>query len=145
MATKQTIDHLNSFLRGEISAVETYRMALDKLDANSPARAELVANLASHEDRVQMLRAAILQCGGEPATTSGPWGVFAKAVEGGARAFGDKAAIYALEEGEDHGLKDYKADCDDIDTENRMLVTSRLLPLQEMTHRRMSTLKKQLS
>ena len=145
MATKSSIDHLNSFLRGEISAVETYRMALDKLDANSPARAELVANLASHEDRVQMLRSAIMQCGGEPVTSSGPWGVFAKAVEGAARTFGDKSAIAALEEGEDHGLKDYKADLDDIETDQRLLVTSRLLPLQEMTHRRMSSLKKQLS
>ena len=145
MATKSSIDHLNSFLRGEISAVETYRMALDKLDANSPARGELVANLASHEDRVQMLRSAILQLGGEPATSSGPWGVFAKAVEGGARLFGDKTAIAALEEGEDHGLKDYKADLDDIDGEHRVLVTGRLLPLQEMTHRRMSSLKKQMS
>jgi len=145
MATKSSIDHLNSFLRGEISAVETYRMALDKLDASSPARAELVANLASHEDRVQMLRSAVVQCGGEPATASGPWGVFAKAVEGTARVFGDKIAIAALEEGEDHGLKDYKADIDDIETDQRLLVTSRLLPLQEMTHRRMSALKKQMS
>jgi hypothetical protein len=145
MANKSSVDHLNSFLRGEIAAVETYRMALDKLDANSPARAELVANLASHEDRVQMLRAAVIQCGGEPATSSGPWGVFAKAVEGTARVLGDKPAINALEEGEDHGLKDYKSDLDDLDGDQRMLVTGRLLPLQEMTHRRMSALKKQLS
>lgn len=145
MATKTTIDHLNSFLRGEISAVETYRMALDKLDAQSPARAELVANLASHEDRVQMLRAAIIQCGGEPATSSGPWGVFAKTVEGGARLLGDKTAIAALEEGEDHGLKDYKGDIEDLELDQRNLVTSRLLPLQELTHRRMSTLKKTMS
>lgn len=145
MANKTSVDHLNSFLCGEIAAVETYRMALDKLDANSPARAELVANLASHEDRVQMLRAAVIQCGGEPTTSSGPWGVFAKAVEGTARAFGDKPAISALEEGEDHGLKDYKSDLDDLDGDQRMLVTGRLLPLQEMTHRRMSALKKQLS
>ena len=142
MATKSSVDHLNSFLRGEISAVETYRMALDKLDEGSPARADLVANLASHEDRVQMLRAAILQLGGEPATSSGPWGVFAKTVEGGARLLGDKAAIAALEEGEDHGLKDYRNDLDDLEVTERALVTNRLLPLQELTHRRMSTLKK---
>jgi len=92
-----------------------------------------------------MLRSAILQLGGEPATSSGPWGVFAKAVEGGARLFGDKTAIAALEEGEDHGLKDYKADIDDLGMEQRGLVTSRLLPLQELTHRRMSTLKKTMS
>ena len=69
--------------------------------------------------------------------------MFAKTVEGGARILGDKAAIAALEEGEDHGLKDYKADVDDLAPEQRMLVTGRLLPLQEQTHRRMSALKKQ--
>ena len=52
MATKSSIDQLNSFLRGELSAVETYRMALGKLDEHSTAKAEIVANLQSHEDRV---------------------------------------------------------------------------------------------
>jgi hypothetical protein len=144
MGSKQTIDQLNSFLRGELSAVETYEMALDKLDAGSPARSELEACLASHRDRVQMLRDAIIMTGGEPSEGSGPWGVFAKVVEGGARVFGDKAAIAALEEGEDHGLEDYKDDLDDLDTEARRLVTDRLLPLQRQTHDRMSSLKKRL-
>ena len=145
MATKSSIEHLNSFLRGEMSAVETYDMALAKLDAGSPARAELEACKASHQDRVEMLKSAIVQCGGEPAKSSGPWGVFAKAVEGSARVFGDKAAVAALEEGEDHGLRDYKGDIDDLDGESRMLVMGRLLPLQEQTHRRMSQLKKQIA
>jgi len=38
MGTKSSIDQLNSFLRGEMAAVETYQMALDKLDATSTAR-----------------------------------------------------------------------------------------------------------
>ncbi|MBA2541688.1 MAG: DUF2383 domain-containing protein [Deltaproteobacteria bacterium] len=145
MGTKQSIDQLNSFLRGELSAVETYRMAIAKLDDGSPARGELEACMASHQDRVQMLRDAIIMSGGEPAEGSGPWGVFAKTVEGGARIFGDKAAIAALEEGEDHGLDDYKDDLEDLDTETRRLVTDRLLPLQRQTHDRMSSLKKRLA
>ena len=144
MGTKQSVDQLNSFLRGELSAVETYRMALDKLDDGSLARGELEACLASHLDRVQMLRDAIVLAGGEPADGSGPWGVFAKAVEGGARIFGDKAAISALEEGEDHGISDYKEDLDELDLDSRRLVTDRLLPLQQQTHDRISSLKKRL-
>ncbi len=101
--------------------------------------------MASHQDRVQMLRDAIIMSGGEPAEGSGPGGVFAKTVEGGARIFGDKAAIAALEEGEDHGLDDYKDDLEDLDTETRRLVTDRLLPLQRQTHDRMSSLKKRLA
>jgi hypothetical protein len=145
MATKSSVDQLNSFLRGELSAVETYRMALDKLDPGSPARADLQTCLTSHQERVNLLRGAIIDCGGEPADGSGPWGVFAKVVEGGARIFGDKAAIAALEEGEDHGLSDYKSDVDELDPQTRALVTNRLLPQQEQTHDRMSALKSRMA
>lgn len=145
MGTKQSVDQLNSFLRGELSAVETYRMAIEKLDATSPAVAELEACLASHAERVQMLRDAIVLAGGTPAESSGPWGVFAKAVEGGARLFGDRAAIAALEEGEDHGVKDYEGDIDDLDVRSRRLVTDELQPQQQRTHDRMSALKRRLA
>ncbi|MBA3540533.1 MAG: DUF2383 domain-containing protein [Deltaproteobacteria bacterium] len=145
MAKKSSVDQLNSFLRGEISAVETYRLALEKLDPGSPARAEVSACMASHEDRVDMLREAIIAVGGEPATGSGTWGAFAKVVEGGARLLGDRAAVAALEEGEDHGLKDYRSDINDLDDQSRILISNRLLPLQQQTHDRMSSLKKRLA
>lgn len=145
MGTKSNIDQLNSFLRGEISAVETYRMALDKLEANSPARAELQTCMQSHQQRVILLRDAIRTLGGEPSESSGPWGVFAKAVEGGANLLGDKVAVAALEEGEDHGLKDYKKDIDELDASAQHLVNNQLLPLQQQTHDRMSALKARLS
>ncbi len=143
MGKVSSVDQLNSFLRGELSAVETYRMAIDKLDAASPHRTELMSNLMSHQDRVQLLRDAIIQLGGTPAEGSGPWGVFAKTVEGGARVLGDKVAISVLEQGEDHGLADYKRDCDDedLDFTARSLVRDRLIPQQQMTHDRLSALK----
>jgi uncharacterized protein YhaN len=146
MGTKSNIDQLNSFLRGEISAVETYRMALEKLDKSSTTRAEIETNMRSHQVRVRLLEDQIRACGGEPAKTSGPWGVLAKAIEGSARLFGDKAAVAALEQGEDHGLKDYKSEVDDkdLDFEAHLLLVSRLLPLQEQTHDRMSMLKSRL-
>jgi uncharacterized protein (TIGR02284 family) len=146
MATKSSIDQLNSFLRGELSAVETYRMALDKLDRTSPTRMEIEECMASHQERVSALREAIVQLGGNPSDSSGPWGVFAKAVEGTAKAFGDKAAIAALEEGEDHGLRDYKdeLDDDDLDVQSKALLMTRLLPAQQATHDRMSALKKMM-
>ncbi len=140
-----SIDQLNSFLRGEMSAVETYRMALEKLDRGSPARTELETCMRSHEERVALLRDQITRLGGTPATSSGPWGVLARMIEGGARVLGDKVAIAALEEGEDHGLKDYRDDVDKLDPELKTLVRSRLLPQQENTHSRMSSLKRRLS
>jgi hypothetical protein len=145
MAEKSSVDKLNHYLRGEISAVETYRMALAKIDETSPARGEIEACLQSHQARVVMLREAIRAAGGTPADSSGPWGVFAKAVEGGARILGDKATVAALEEGEDHGVKNYKADVNELDPTVRAMVTSRLAPEQQRTHDRMSSLKKRLS
>jgi hypothetical protein len=148
MAQKSSVDQLNHYLRGEISAVETYRMALDKVDPGSPARGELEACLQSHQARVILLQDAIVAAGGTPAESSGPWGVFAKAVEGGARILGDKAAVAALEEGEDHGLKDYQADVKDVsnlDTTMWTLVSNRLVPEQQRTHDRIAALKKTLS
>ena len=143
MGTKSSIDQLNSFLRGEMSAVETYQMAIDKLDANSTARDELLVNLKSHQDRVMMLQDALIQLGGTPAKSSGPWGTFAKAVEGTAKTLGDKMAVSALEEGEDHGLKDYKNGIDKLDFECRGVV-AQLLPQQQQTHDRLSALKRRL-
>ncbi|HLL25409.1 MAG TPA: DUF2383 domain-containing protein [Kofleriaceae bacterium] len=144
MGTKSSVEQLNSFLRGEISAVETYHLALEKIDEISTVRDELRVNLKSHQDRVMMLQDAIRQLGGEPATSSGPWGTFAKVVESGAKVLGEKATLAALEEGEDHGLKDYKADLDDLDFGARELVTAQLLPAQQQTHDRLSALKKRV-
>lgn len=141
--TNRNIAQLNSFLRGEISAVETYRIAIEKLDASSPLVTELYACLKSHEQRVEKLSAKIQALGGNPDHGSGAWGAMTKALEKGAAVFGDKVAISLLEEGEDHGLKDYRTDLEKLDAEARMLVTSELLPQQEETHRKLSNLKKQ--
>jgi hypothetical protein len=145
MGQKSSVDQLNHFLRGEISAVETYRMALEKLEPASPARLDVEACMQSHQSRVSVLRDAILATGGTPVDSSGPWGAFAKVVEGGARVLGDKAAIAALEEGEDHGVKDYRSDLAQLDAQTQSLILSRLRPEQQQTHDRMSALKKRLS
>ncbi|HEY0192672.1 MAG TPA: DUF2383 domain-containing protein [Kofleriaceae bacterium] len=145
MGTKSSIEQLNHFLRGEISAVETYRIALEKLETVSPARADVQTCMQSHQTRVTMLREAILAAGGTPVDSSGPWGAFAKVVEGGASMLGDKAAIAALEEGEDHGVKDYRGDMAQLDAQTQQLITSKLQPEQQQTHDRMSALKKRLA
>ena len=139
METKP-VDTLNELLRGEISAVETYHQALAKL-TRSEARSQLEDACRSHELRVQKLREQVVRLGGHPEQTSGAWGAFARLVEGGAKAFGEKAAIAALEEGEDRGLRLYKGDIDKLDPASRALVEQDMLPAQEATHRSLSTLK----
>jgi demethoxyubiquinone hydroxylase (CLK1/Coq7/Cat5 family) len=138
-----TVDALNSFLRGEISAVETYRQAIDKLHDKAEA-STLNECLRSHQERVSLLESEIQRRGGKPAQGSGPWGAFAKLLEGGAKLFGVKAAIAALEEGEDHGRDDYKRDAPKLEPDARAFVQQQLMPEQLRTHQAMSTLKKRL-
>jgi demethoxyubiquinone hydroxylase (CLK1/Coq7/Cat5 family) len=135
-----TVDTLNGFLRGEISAVETYRQAMEKLQA-SPSRVELEQCRRSHEQRVERLRQEVLRMGGRPEEGSGAWGAFAKLVEGSAKVLGEKAAISALEQGEDHGLKLYRDEIGKLDATARAVIETEVLPAQERTHHSMSMLK----
>jgi hypothetical protein len=139
-----TIDTLNSFLRGEISAVETYRQAIEKL-SGKPEASTLQDCMRSHEQRVSLLSSEIQRRGGKPAQGSGPWGAFVKLLEGGAKLFGAKSAIAALEEGEDHGRDDYKRDAPKLEPDARTFVQEQIVPEQLRTHQVMSTLKKRLS
>lgn len=143
-AREQSVDVLNSFLRGEISAVETYRQALEKVERPQIA-SQLQDCMTSHQQRVTLLSEQIRTLGGTPSTSSGVWGAFAKAVEGGAKTFGEKAAIAALEEGEDHGRNDYRRDVNKLDAASRQVVQTRVMPEQQRTHDAMSALKKTLS
>jgi uncharacterized protein (TIGR02284 family) len=137
---EKAIDILNGYLRGELAAVETYRRAVEKVD-DEFLRASLHELGLAHQQRVALLRSRIGQLGGEPARTSGVWGGFAKVVEGGAKVFGVKAALAALEEGEDHGLRMYRDDLDDVDASLQAFVLNELLPEQQRSHDEMSNLK----
>lgn len=143
MTTTETVDQLNSFLRGEMSAVETYRQACDKLKSSQSATM-LGQWMQSHETRVALLKGRIAELGGAPSTGSGPWGAFAKLIEGSAAVLGEKAAIAALEEGEDHGLKDYRTDLEKLDAQTRAFIMERILPEQQKTHDGLRDLKKRL-
>lgn len=142
--SNENIDQLNSFLRGELSAVETYRIALEKLERGSVNRTQLEACMSSHQRRVEKLNSRVQALGGVPADSSGAWGSLTTAIESTAAAMSEKIAIAALESGEDHGLADYRRDADKLTADVRSMVTTELLPAQEDTHARMSQLKKSL-
>jgi uncharacterized protein (TIGR02284 family) len=143
MATpnEDVVGKLNSLLRGEISAVETYRQALGKITDPS-IKSQLQKCEEDHEQRIGLLQERIRSLGGTPEKGSGAWGVWAKLVQGGGDLLGEKTALQALEQGEDHGLKDYRRELDELDGETRTWVASNLLPKAEQTHGAMSTLKR---
>ncbi len=123
---------LNSLLRGEISAQETYTQAIEKLGVEGRSDVEVLREIArEHASAVERLREAVRRAGGTPAEGSGVWGSFARAVEGTAKALGDKSAIKALKEGEEHGLKDYEEAVDDVDPTTRQLIVADLIPAQQ--------------
>lgn len=140
----QTVDQLNSFLRGEMSAVEAYRQALDRVRTLT-IRTTLEQCAKSHDLRVQALTEAVTRLGGTPSHGSGAWGALAQTVEAGAILFGEKEAILALEEGENHGLRDYLSDLDNLDVESRELVAKELLPKQKETQATVANLKKAMT
>jgi hypothetical protein len=135
------VDTLNTLLRGELSAIESYDRAIPAVESRPTMTADLKDCRASHEARAERIRAAIASRGGEPATASGAWGLFAKAVTDGARALGWRTVISTLEEGEDHGLKEYKEALPHLDAGLQRLVSDELYPQQLRTHSVMSTLK----
>jgi Domain of unknown function (DUF2383) len=138
--SERDLDQLNAMLRGERSAVETYGQCIEKL-ATSRFAPQLAPLKASHASRVGKLTSQITQLGGEADTTSGAWGSLAKLIEGGAAVFGEKPAIAALEEGEDHGKKTY-AELADLTEPVRAFVQRELVPEQKQTHDALLAIKK---
>jgi uncharacterized protein (TIGR02284 family) len=128
-ATQDHTDTLNSLLRGELSAVETYEQALQKVGAE-PGAFDLRRIDAEHREAVNMLRRQIRQRGGKPSAGSAAWGGWARAVEGTAKVFGNKVALEALKGGEEHGISSYERALQDgkLDPECRQMISARLLP-----------------
>jgi hypothetical protein len=132
----EAVRQLNSLLRGEISAAETYRMAIDKAaDGDSTASSSNLGMLREiqeeHGRAAQALRDRIRELGGEPSDSSGPWGAWAKFTQGTANLFGDAASLKSLKEGEEHGLKDYREGADDVDVASAQLIENQLIPAQQ--------------
>ena len=120
---------LNRLMRGELAAVETYQQALEKMHDAREAT-ELQGILSEHRLAERMLGKHIAQRGGSPVTSSGAWGTWAKFVAGTAKMLGNTAALEALRQGEQHGIKEYERalDEDEMDGECRQLIRNQLLP-----------------
>jgi hypothetical protein len=137
---KTTISALNTLLRGELAAVETYDLAIKSI--TDPSVIALRENRDCHQERTQLLSQRIGELGGATDKSSGVWGSLAKLVEGSAKVFGRHATLAALEEGEDRGLIDYRIANGRVDPTTQTMFDTKLLPAQKRTHQMMSTLVK---
>lgn len=128
-----TIDRLNDFVRGELAGIETYDLALQAL-GNAEWTGTLRQIRDNHEQRAHLLRERIRALGGEPASSSGVWGAFVRAMQRGADLLGSRVALAALEEGEELLLKRYGRETSELQSGERTFVERELLPQQVRTN-----------
>lgn len=128
-----TPDTLKSLLRGEMSAVETYEKALAKVNG-SPEGVRLRQIFADHSQAVGLLRDLLLRYPGQMPTSSGAWGTFAGAVQATANLLGDAAALKALKEGEEHGIRSYESAINDPEVAEDVKEMSRDLLMRCQGH-----------
>ena len=130
----ESVHQLNSLLRGEISATETYRMAIDKASngADDTRNVGCLRQIQEEHGRAaQAIRDRIRELGGEAADSSGAWGIWAKSVQGALSIFGNAAAFKSLKDGEEHGLKDYQQALKRVDASSAQMIQNQRVPAQQ--------------
>lgn len=120
---------LGALVRGELSSIETYKLALRKVGGEA-AGDELRRIEREHEEAVDLLLARLRLRGEAAPKGSGLRGRWSQAFEAAALVLGRKAAIRALKQEEAHGLHGYEKALEDesLDPEVKELIRARLLP-----------------
>jgi uncharacterized protein (TIGR02284 family) len=128
----ESVEKLNELIRGERSAVDTYLQALEKV-GDDPRASDLKPMVTDHEQAIRLLSDKVQACGGKPSSDSGAWGTWAETVMGTAKIFGDRAALSALKQGEEHGVKQYEEalENNELDASARSMIQNQLLPQQK--------------
>jgi hypothetical protein len=115
-------EDLNTLLRGELAAVESYDRAIPRFEGE-PAAPELHHLRDAHAEAVAVLRERVVRSGGVPADGHGPWAAFTTAL-------GPATVLKALQEGERHGVSEYEAalSAGRLDHDSADTIRSQLLP-----------------
>lgn len=123
---------VDELIRGEISAIESIDAVLKRIN-DTTEKQRLTSIREDHTRAVSRLKQYSTSDVAGQTNSSGPWGAFTQAFAGGASFFGDKAALRALQVGEQHGLNEYKEALasDDMNTELKSLIQTELIPQQE--------------
>ncbi len=104
----------NNLLRGELSAVQTYELAIKRHPGLATAF-DLDRISREHRRSVRILTAVVRGIGGEPTSSSGAWGVFANSAPTAANFLGAQSMVESLRVGEEQSRNDYE---DALDAEN---------------------------
>ena len=130
---KKENETINEILRGEISAQESYKQVMDKIESD-PESIRLKSFLEDHTEAVKFWKA---QARGEymqPQTDSGAWGTAVQAFVGTSKLLGNTNALRALKVGEEIGLNNYKKmlNDDELLPSHKETIRSKFIPKQEM-------------
>ncbi|HJU76029.1 MAG TPA: DUF2383 domain-containing protein [Gemmatimonadaceae bacterium] len=129
----EVVRTVNSLLRSEITAADSYLQAIARIDANRSSDIEVLRKIAQeHSQAVQALRAEIERLGGQPAETSGGWLTITKnvQVQGDAQVFLEAATLADLKEGEARGLSEYRDAVRRVNGSTAALIEESLIPAQ---------------
>jgi hypothetical protein len=115
---------LDSLLRCELSAVETYDQAIMQFE-DAHVLADLQRIREDHARAVLSLRGKVAEFGGQPMESPGPWSTFTTITEM-SRTLG----LAALKQGEEHTINEYEESLrsENVNPECKELIRVDLLP-----------------
>lgn len=119
---------LNSLLRSEITAAESYTQAIPRFSSDVEVLREIARE---HGQAVSDLKAVIRRLGGIPDESSGAFPALpSKPVFGPAQVFGEAVALKALKEVEERGLDEYKDALRRLDGDDSGWISDKYIPAQ---------------
>lgn len=123
---------MDDLIRGEMAAVKSYSTMLDDMKEGAE-RSKLEKIRADHENAVSKLKGFATKEVIEDTKSAGAWGTFATTWTSGAKVAGNKTALKALTQGEEHGIEEYKEALDDktIQPELKQMIRTQFIPKQE--------------
>jgi rubrerythrin len=129
MSEESQTETLNSLLRAELSAAQTYRRLLARTKwKERKDEIELIAR--DHQEAADLLGSEITALGGDPDTQVSTWRNLEAIIEGCRDPLSDPMAIKALKEGEKQDLLSYERAMNQVALEPtfKVLIHETLLP-----------------
>lgn len=126
--SRETIEVCKSLLNGELSAIESYDLALEKFD-REVEQPVLRAVRENHQANAERLREQLAELGAKPSSEP-ETGPFAQAVAETTSILGRFPTLTALEEGEEHGIDEYEKALQnrDVSEDIKIAIRQELLP-----------------
>lgn len=127
--TNEGHETLNTLLRNELAAVEAYEKAMSRLE-DEHVLADLQTIRDDHVHAADLLRGEVEDLGDDPPDSPGPWSTVCAAVAGAAGAISPTTALWALCQGEEHAINEYKnaLEHDGLSAECKQAILLELLP-----------------